>query len=412
MFKINREEIGNYISKRISDNSTKFKSDRDFCREWLKLNNEEINPDNIQNKANKLSQIKKGTKGIQIDDLPAFSELLGVSFEQILSAGNSGKANEKRMTNYYIAQSHSQQEWQEYIDREDKPILCKDEFGINIIEYAIQFQNYDFLKFLTEKGYIWFDSQKDEDYVTTFGAGTSILKINFEDRGNGIFVRTPDMNDMEYKLATEDQLRMYMIALACDNGDPDMLEKLRAREIPGLYYMAHYLSCSHPDINASYNEAAKSAVKRIAKSRHKEILEYFTDSFEVRDHVKYNDSSKRKHIFVYPFISQLLDYLISYNSRFTDMALKKMIEYNNSVYDKLKKLIKNSTENGCYTGDSWKKELNFYKNGNIVSFRDTYAVTGIITNIANATKTSKNPETNKLIDELHKTYNQIRHLGR
>ena len=137
MFKINREEIGNYISKRISDNSTKFKSDRDFCREWLKLNNEEINPDNIQNKANKLSQIKKGTKGIQIDDLPAFSELLGVSFEQILSAGNSGKANEKRMTNYYIAQSHSQQEWQEYIDREDKPILCKDEFGINIIEYAI-----------------------------------------------------------------------------------------------------------------------------------------------------------------------------------------------------------------------------------------------------------------------------------
>lgn len=401
MFRVDNKAIGIYISGIID---SKFSSSRDFCRKWLALNNEVENEDTIRNKANRLSQIKNGSKYIQTYDLPAFSELLGVSFEQILSAGKRGASNAVRMTNYYIAQSQSEREWQEYIDRDDKPILCKDEFGLNTIEYALQFQNYSFIKFLMDKGYIWFDNRKKYNDFMPFGAGTSIQKINFEDRGNGWFIRKPDMNDLEFKLATEDQLRLHIISLACDNDDPDMLEKLRAREIPELY-QAHYLLYSHPDFNANYDAAI---VRHIAKSNAK-ILDYFTDSFEIRNQIKYIDGSERKHTFIFPYISQLLDQLILNDSPFANRALEKMLEYNVSVYNKLNKLIKASVENGGYWGDDWKERLIFSENGGIVSFRDS---TGIITNIATVTRKSSDPDTCILIEKLNRTYESIKNLGR
>lgn len=37
--------------------------------------------------ANRLSQMLNGNKGIQIYDLPVFTELLGISCEELLSAG-------------------------------------------------------------------------------------------------------------------------------------------------------------------------------------------------------------------------------------------------------------------------------------------------------------------------------------
>ena len=148
IFIIDSEAIGKYISGLIDK---KFKSSREFCYRWLKENNEPADKESIQNRANKLSQIKKGKKNIQIDDLPVFSKLLGVSFERILSAGESGPALPKRVSNYYIAQSKSKKEWQKYINRADKPFLYMDEFGKTILEYAIEFQNYDFIKFLMDK---------------------------------------------------------------------------------------------------------------------------------------------------------------------------------------------------------------------------------------------------------------------
>ena len=404
MFRVENRAVGAYISGLID---SKYESAREFCRRWLKLTGEEINEDTIRNKANKLSQIKSGSKGIQTYDLPAFSELLGISFEQILSAGQSGKPKEIRATNYTIAQSNNADEWEEYINREDKPILCKDEFGINTLEYAIEFGNYDFIRFLMDKNYIWFDSRKDKDYIMTFGAGTSIQKINFEDRGNGIYIRKPDMDDLQYMLATEDQLRYHIIAMAADHNDLKMLEKLRAREIPELYYKAHYLSCSHPDFNANYD--AKT-VKHISQCDNT-VLNYFTDSFDVRDEVRYKDGSKRKHTFIYPYISNLLDLMIVNNHPFTNTALEKMIAYNERVYKQLTELINNVCENNHYFGDGWKEEFDFYSNGNIVSFRDPFAVKGIITNIAIATKKSLNPETNSLIERLKKSYDTIRMLG-
>lgn len=403
-YQIDNRKIGAYISGLIE---REFESARQFCRVYLQTRDgNEPTTEAIQNMANRLSQIKKGTKAIQFEDLLIFSELLHVSFEQILSAGECSEPKNNRMTNYTIAQSHNKSEWIAYIEEEHKPILNPDEYGKTILDYAIMFGNYDLLKFLVNEKYIWFDSRKDNDYIMTFGAGTSIQRIKFEERDNGVFIRKPDMDDLQYKLATEDQLRMYIISFAADYDDLSMLEKLRAREIPELYYKAHYLSCSCPDFDAHYN---KKMVSHIAKSSNK-ILDYFTDPFEIRDRIRYKDGSNRKHTFVFPYISQLLDMLIENNSPFLKTALEKAIGHNENTWKKLKVLIKESVNNGCCYGDYWKKEVDFHENGNIVHFRDAFAVTGIITNIAMTTKKSADSKINELIHELNDSYNRIKHI--
>ena len=407
-YQIDNQKIGTYISGLIE---RKFKSARQFCRAYLQISGiNEPTGEDIQKMANRLSQMKKGKKAIRIYDLPIFSELLHVSFEQILSAGKCGKPKNNGMTNYTIAQSHNEAEWIAYIEKKEKPILNLDEYGKTVIDYAIMFGNYDFLKFLINKNYIWFDSRKDNDYVMTFGAGTNIQRIKYEECDNDVFIRKPDMNDLQYKLATEDQLRMYIISFAADYNDISMLKKLRAREIPELYYKAHYLSCTCPDFDVHYDE---NMVSHIAKSGDK-ILDYFTDPFEIRDRIRYKDGSKRKHIFMFPYISQLLDMLIENNSPFLKTALEKSIAHNKSTREKLESLIRESINNGCYNGDGWKEEVDFHENGNIVHFRDTLAVAGIITNIARTTRTTKeseNSQLNRLIKNLNDSYNEIKYIA-
>ena len=113
---------------------------------------------------------------------------------------------------------------------------------------------------------------------------------------------------------------------------------------------------------------------------------------------------------MFPYISQLLDTLIENNSPFLRTALEKTIAYNEGTREKLKLLIKESVNNGCYHGDGWKQEIKYKKNGNIIHFRDTLAVTGIITNIARATKTSTDTQINRLIQKLNNSYNAIIHI--
>ncbi|MDE6404504.1 MAG: hypothetical protein K2M20_02490, partial [Lachnospiraceae bacterium] len=141
MFSIDNKEIGTFVSGLID---AKFDSARKFCIEYLnEEGTEEVTEDKIRNMANRLSQIKKGSKAIQIYDLPIFSKLLDVSFEQILSAGKFGVRDNNRMTNFTVAQSHNEKEWLTYIEKEGKPILNPDEYGKTVLDYAIEFGNYN-----------------------------------------------------------------------------------------------------------------------------------------------------------------------------------------------------------------------------------------------------------------------------
>ena len=406
MFKIekNNSKIGKYLDDLIRQ---KYESRRAFCREYIQATGEEPTSETINNMSNRLAQIVKGNKAIQTYDLPYFGELLGVSCEQILSAGEYAVPIANRVTNYSIACSQDPTEWEAYINRADKLILNSDEYCKTVLDYALEFGNYEFIKFLMDHNYIWFDSRKDQDYIQTFGAGTSIERRHIGSIDYGL----------EGKLKSEDELRINLIALAADRGDIKMLNQLRARENPQLYYRAHYLSATHPDFDSCYNERM---VKHIASSS-EEVLDYFTDSFEIRDQVRYKDGRNRVHTFLFPYISQLLDLLIATKSSFAETALKKAIKYNAKTYKRLRELIlsvKNDERYSAeYMKDLWVKvceeDFDFFDDGSIVMFRAIYSrtnVDGIITNVAHVTKTPSSPILKYLVDELNESYCNIKNL--
>lgn len=404
MFELaDNEKIGIYLKEKIGE---KFKKQRHFCKRYLECKGKVLNDDEIRKVQNRLIQIIKGNKSIQIYDLPIFCELLDVTCEEILSAGENFAESSKRMTNYSIAFSNDENEWLKYINREDKLILNSDEYGNTVIDYAIRFKNYKFLKFLIEKGFIWFDCGDCNKYALTFGAGTSIKKRKF--------VGIDDV--LQYDLATEDELRKEIIALAVQNKDIDILDKMRARELPTLYLEAHYLSGSHPNIKKYYN---KNLVNSIIKADY-EIIDYFTDEFEIIDHVKYKDKSKRCHTFLFPFISDVVNGLINNNSSFTEIALKKIILHNQKTYDLLIDLIDNCIATNLdrcnfehteyYEKEITKSVLKYFDyndDGNIVSFSDTLNTKGIITNIVHVDAESSNPLINHLIGEINNLFDMI-----
>ncbi|MBE6599817.1 MAG: hypothetical protein E7640_01240 [Ruminococcaceae bacterium] len=404
----NNQKIGTYLSELIEK---KYPSKRQFCKAYINAVGGVMNDEEIRKMANRISQITKGAKAIQTYDLPIFTDLLGVSCEQILSAGEYSVPQAKRVTNYAIAFSKDPAEWEAFINREDKLILNQDEYCKTILDYALEFRNYELLKYLMDKEYIWFDSRKDNDYVINFGAGTSIERRHrsFTDYG------------LQAKLNEEDELRLNLIALAADHNDLKMMESLRARETTGMYYFIHYLNFHGTDFYESYNERM---VRHISKSSN-EVLDYFTDEFEIRDRVRYKDGRDSKHTFIYPFITELLDLIIEEKSQFTETAIKKLIKHNKTTYDKLCKLIKNLKNDDWYSSEYgqslWirhcQDDLKFSDVDNIVSFCGCYTSAefksvpyGLITNIAHTTKNSKDPIIKHLIEELNESYNKIKNL--
>ena len=405
----NNQKIGAYLSELIEN---KYHSKRQFCKAYINAVGGDVKNDGeIRNMANRISQITKGTKAIQTYDLPIFTDLLGVSCEQILSAGEYSVPQAKRVTNYAIAFSKDPAEWEAFINREDKLILNQDEYCKTILDYALEFRNYELLKYLMDKEYIWFDSRKDNDYVINFGAGTSIERRHrsFTDYG------------LQAKLNEENELRLNLIALAADHNDLKMMQSLRARETTGMYYFIHYLDFHRTDFYESYNERM---VRHISKSSN-EVLDYFTDEFEIRDRVRYKDGRDSKHTFIYPFITELLDLIIEEKSQFTETAIKKLIKHNKTTYDKLTLLIKKLKDDEWYSAEHMKKywlihckeDLRFSEEDNIVSFCGHYTSDefksvpyGLITNIAHTTKNSKDPIIKHLIEELNESYDKIKNL--
>ncbi len=404
----NDRNVGAYLSELIDK---KYPSKRKFCKAYILKAGGIVNDEEIRKMANRISQITKGAKAIQIYDLPVFTELLGVSCEQILSAGEYSVPQAKRVTNYSIAFSKDPTEWEAFINRDDKLILNQDEYCKTVLDYALEFRNYDLLKYLVNKKYIWFDSKKDDDYSINFGAGTSIKRreISYTDYG------------LQAKLNEEDELRLNLIALAADHNDLAMLEELRARENTQMYYAAHYLSGQLPDFSKSYNERM---VRHISRSSN-DVLDYFTDEFEIRDRVRYKDGRDSKHIYIFPYISELLDFLIEEHSSFAEIAIKKAIKHNKSTYEKIRELVNIMKNDDYYTQgymhEHWIKccqeGIKFSENGNIISFNGYYPSLaikpipqGLITNIARVTKSSKDPVLKYLIEELNESYVTIKEL--
>lgn len=410
MFAVDNKKIGQYI-KTLLDK--KFKSQNDFCRAYLKKTGCKYSDDKFQcelrKMANRLSQIIKGTKAIQLGDLPIFTDLLEVTCEQLLSAGKYIVPKAQRLTLYSVAYSDDPVEWEEFINRDDNIILNSDEYRKTVIDYALEFGNYPFLKYLIDKNYIYFEYKNH-----SFAALTTIKR-------KGAFC--VDLDGLSKELREKEQLRLDLIVLAVDNDDVDMLCKLRAREFPELY--KSQLSAAYIDeIDKKYNTDThlnERLLEHISRSNNEKILDYFTDTFEIPYDICSDDHVKT---YTFPYLSELICYLIKNNSHFAETALKKATEHNKKTYEELKKLIilmKDSKKYASNSINTWMSDFNdshtFYVGERIVYF-STYMCDPEIfkkypyfqTNIVHANVSHNSADLKASVDELNASYDRIKNI--
>lgn len=405
MFKTDNTKIGKHLSDLIKN--SEYKNDRQFGIAYLKLRDGDINPDDIQKMQNRICQIKKGNKSIQIEDLPIFSELLGVSIEDILSADTALAPASNRKSNYSIAFSKDPAEWESYMQRDDRLILNPDEYNKTVIDYALDAGNYPFLKYLTDKGYIWFVGDDKKEYYLGFGAGTSIKRreVGFID-------------SLDSRMKNQDDLRFKMIALAIRNKDFEMLTVLHAREIPLLYTINPIQHWTLNDTQLPSSTNVEQMIESIAASENTAIS-YFFDEFETDA-----EHNALRSTFVFPYAGRVLDELIT-GKRIAESKrfLEKAIDHNKKVQKNLKKLVdisklsckelnsglpnSNYYDDAYFRREAWREYYFYADTGFVAYYMPFYAknTTGFITNVINVAASSKNAEVQFLIDELKKTYN-------
>lgn len=392
------EEIGAYLKKLIL---SKYPSCRQFCVAYIDLTMDFSNDpqdqrsEEIRKLTNRLSQILKGKKSIQTYDLPIFSELLGVSCEQMLSAGAVAKPITNRRTNYNIAFSTDERDWIEYVNREDCIASYADEFGKTVVDYAIEFKNYGFIRFLIENGYITLISD-DKGYVDfNFGASTTLK------------VRPSEVKTFEHELYKNKILRTQIISLALENNDYDVLREMRAREFPPQLSMA-YTSLQIVKFEEYYDENYIEAIL----SSGIEVVQYFCEEY-------YVETKWGNFLWIFPFLDKLIIKAVKESSSKANILLDAAIKHNEETYNALKKAIlqvARQIKSDFYGNRSFQevivdvlRDYHISEEKNVISFycyfpRDSAKVT---TNIICADVKSKKPEIQSKIDRLNELYSQI-----
>lgn len=394
-------KIGEYIGKLIA---RKYGADRQFAIEYIKLRDgidEEPASDEIQRVANKICQMKKIGKGIQINDLPILSELLEVSVDSILSAGKVAKPAPTRTTNYSVAFSKDKKIWKEYIERPDKLILNEDEYGKTVIDYAIEFGNYGFLKYLIDNDYIYLIDEDQQKYWGTFGSGTTIER------------RPPFKYDLlEYKMKQNDSLRTSIIALALENKDYGILDEAKAREIPSLYE-ASYFYGRVLDVKKYYNQQFMDQVARASD----EVLVYFSSEFEIE--------TNRKALcrLTFPYLGKLIDMAIKADRKATATMLKNVLKHNQDVLMELKKIGKAAEDSFSNIRqymdeksimEGIMQDYHFYEENDTVCFHSGINSAGnfqgLFSTVVRVSASSKDEYIKSLIDDVNRSYNQVKNF--
>ena len=385
MFTLKKDnEIGKYIKKLIDN---KYKSTRQFCKDYLIASKIEPTDEELSKMSVRMSAIKKGTKAIQIKDLPVFTMLLDVSSEQILSAGDVRSFNENHMTNYQIAFSHKEKLWEVFINDDKTPFLNPDEYDKTVIDYALELKNYDLLKYLMDNGYIRFVSKTPEkDCWLGFGAETSVKRR-----------QDSNFKTLEERLAEDDGLRRKMIVLAIEKGDIVMLDELRAREIPPMYRL-RTAGNKATDFEKFYDADMVEALSKSDES----VLDYFSKEITVVTNFK---NTPQKYMF--PSIGILLEKLIANKNKCIEAILKRCIEHNRNTYYFVKEIAERQIDyyHRCY--------FDYFKDGNIISVLDSQrrnrddAKDGIVTNIIRVNIQSDSFVVSDLIHELNKYFDDI-----
>lgn len=397
------EEIGKYLFKLIDEKSDKFKSGRDFCKQYLFLEKgEQPSDDEIQKQANRLSGIKSGKYGLQIQDLGYYTELLEITCEELLSAGKSKPAFPDRYSNYTFAHSTDRGYWERYINNDDKLFLNADEYGKTILDYAFECENYGLIKFLTENNYITIvDNESTKDYVMTFMPPDKAMKY-----------MSRNANKLNDEIINNDKIRTTVVALAIKKNDKYFLTKLRAREIPALYSVCEYgFSTQFDNFESSYNDKLTNAVANADK----EILGYFSEPFSIK-------SEHSEGVFIYPFLGRLLDKMISENNKNTVYVLERTLDYNSNVLNELSEKIAQSYimyKKYCDDKEAFSGAVKYFdmNDNGVFTFMnydpsDTSNLIKMKSNVIHISKRSKDEKINELISKINKIYFAIKNQSK
>ncbi|MBQ9736775.1 MAG: hypothetical protein IJV96_08345, partial [Clostridia bacterium] len=331
-------------------------------------------------------------------DLPIFSELLGVSCEQMLSAGAVAKPITNRRTNYNIAFSTDERDWIEYVNREDCIASYADEFGKTVVDYAIEFKNYGFIRFLIENGYITLISD-DKGYVDfNFGASTTLK------------VRPYEARTFQNELYENKILRTQIISLALENSDYDVLYEMRAREFPPQLTMRTILPT-----NIKFSEYYDGNFIEAILNSKTEAVQYFCEEYYVVSRLQ-----KEEFLWMFPFLDKLIVAAVKKNSSKANMLLDAAIKHNEDTYNALKKaILQVAKQNKAdFYGNRGFQEViadvlcdcyHISEEKNVISFYCYWVEDSqrVATNIICADVKSKKPEIQNKIDRLNKLYSQI-----
>ena len=385
MFELkSKTEIGDYLRNLIEQ---KFGTPSEFCRAYIEVSGSQNDETKFTNLKNRISSIVNGKKDIQLYDFPVFTKLLNVSCEEILSAGEAKTITANHLTNYQIASSHDKNLWEVCINSEDSIFLNPDEYNKTILDYIFEFNNYDFLKYLMDKNFIWFVSKTSEkDCWLGFGAGTSVKRRTL-----------CDDYSLEQRLKYDDSLRRKMIVLAIEKSDIKMLDELRAREIPPMYILRPTGNIS-TDFEKFYDLEMVEALSKADEA----VLNYF--SKEVTVVTSFRNTQQK---LMFPAIGILLEKLIKNKNKCTEAILRRCIEHNKKTYDFVKEIVERQKDyyNRCY--------FDYYEDGNIISVLDSQsknsdvAKDGIVTNIIRVNIQSNSFVVSELINVLNKYFDDI-----
>lgn len=277
----------------------------------------DLRSDEIRKLTNRLSQILKGVKAIQTYDLPIFSELLGISCEAILTAGAFLNPLLCRRTNYNIAFSQYENDWKEYLAREDSIAAYADEFGKTVVDYALEFKNYKFLRFLMENGYIKFVSNESIwDFGYNFGAKS--------------LIKDKRRQTLENQFLQDNTLRTRLIALALESDDESVLGELHAREFPVQYTVIPY-RCDAIKFADFYDENYIDAIVRA----NDKVFDYFCQEYNVTSLQARDFCCK----WLFPFFGAMIEKAIKVNPERALLLSDIAIAHNKEIYDNLRKEV-------------------------------------------------------------------------
>ena len=396
------EEIGSYLRELIL---SKYPSCRQFCIAYLDISvdySNDINDqksEDIRKLTNRISQILNGKKSIQTYDLPIFSELLDVSCEQMLSAGAISVPITNRRTNYNIAFSTDERDWIDYLNREDCIAAYADEFGKTVLDYALEFKNYGFIRFLINNGYITLVSGNDGwKNSFNYGADTSIKTRPYE------------ANTLQNEFYENVILRTQIISLAIENNDYDVLYEMKAREIPPQLTITPF----NPSSSKFYDYYDKHFIDTILRSKSKAI-KYFCEEYVVECRWQKEVYS----VWLYPFFGELIERAVKLNSKKMGVLLDTAIKHNEEIYNRLKKAIlavAKEFKESLYRNQSFQevikavlRDYRINQDDNVVGFSYHFVRKSgaILSNIICADANSKNQEIQVKLDKLNELYSKI-----